>query len=277
MGPFPDGIYRARFPYYYWDPDGMPEDARLDYYIDSIKSVFEEASPPEHVAAIVVEPLQGEGGFIPAPIEWVQALRKLCDEHGILLIADEVQTGFCRTGKMFASEYWAEAGAAPDTVATAKSIAGGIPLSAIISRDEIMEAVPAGVIGGTYCGNPIACASALKVIEVMERDHLADRSAAIGRVVMKRFEEWKSQYPVIGDVRGMGGMIGLELVKDQKSKEPNPKLVNDLVQEAVKRGLMIENAGTYGNVIRFLAPLTITDEQVEAGLSIMEDSLKALL
>jgi 4-aminobutyrate aminotransferase/(S)-3-amino-2-methylpropionate transaminase len=229
------------------------------------------------VAAIVVEPLQGEGGFIPAPIEWVKALRQLCDKHGILLIADEVQTGFCRTGKLFASEYWRDAGAAPDIMTTAKSIAGGVPISAIVAREEIMEAVPAGVIGGTYCGNPLACAAALKVIEVMERDKLADRSAEIGKIAMERFEQFRDRYPVIGDVRGMGGMIGLEFVKDRESKEPNAPFVNALVQEAAKRGLMIENAGTYGNVIRFLAPLTMTDEQLYAGLDIMEEALKALL
>ncbi|MDF2838988.1 MAG: gabT [Evtepia sp.] len=277
MGPFPDGVYRARFPYYYRNPVGMPEEAALDYYLDSIKSTFEEASPAEHVAAIIVEPLQGEGGFIPAPIEWIKAVRKLCDEHGILLIADEVQTGFCRTGKLFASEYWKEAGAAPDILVTAKSIAAGVPISAIVAREEIMESVPAGTIGGTYCGNPLACAAALKVIEIMERDHLADRSAEIGRVVMERFFHWKTIYPVIGDVRGMGGMIGLEFVQDQDSKEPNAPFVNTLIQEAVNRGLMLECAGTYSNVIRFLAPLTMTDAQLNAGLDIMEESIKALL
>lgn len=277
MGPFPDGVYRAKFPYYYRNPVGLPEEEAVNYYIESIKSVFEEASPAEYVAAIVVEPLQGEGGFIPAPIEWIKAVRQLCDQHGILLIADEVQTGFCRTGKMFASEYWREVGAAPDIMTTAKSIAGGVPISAIVARKEIMEAVPAGVIGGTYCGNPLACAAGLKVIEVMERENLAHRSAEIGRIAMERFRSWKDLYPVVGDIRGLGAMIGLEFVKDQESREPNALFVNALVQEAVKRGLMIENAGTYGNVIRFLAPLTMTDEQLSAGLDIMEEAIKTLL
>ncbi len=277
MGPFPDGVYRAKFPYYYRNPVGLPQEEAVNYYIESIKSVFEEASPPEHVAAIVVEPLQGEGGFIPAPIEWVKAVRQLCDQHGILLIADEVQTGFCRAGKMFASEYWQGAGASPDILTTAKSIAAGVPISAIVARNEIMDAVPAGIIGGTYCGNPLACAAALKVIEVMERDKFAQRSTEIGKIAMERFQQFKQNYPVVGDVRGLGSMIGLEFVKDPVSKEPNAPFVNALVQEAVKRGLMIENAGTYGNVIRFLAPLTITDEQLYAGLDIMEESIKALL
>lgn len=277
MGPFPDGIYRAQFPYLYRKPEGLPKEAELDYYLGSIQTLFDEASPPEQVAAIVVEPLQGEGGFIPAPLEWVKALRALCDQHGILLIADEVQSGFCRTGRMFASEYWQEVDAAPDILITAKSIAAGVPLSAIIAREEIMESVPAGVIGGTFCGNPLACAAGLKVIEIMERDHLAARSAEIGRIAKTRFLQWKEQFPVVGDVRGLGGMLGIEFVTDQESHAPNAPFVSDLVQEAVSRGLMLESAGSHNNVIRFLAPLTMTDEQLFAGLDIMEASILALL
>ena len=172
MGPFPDGVYRAQFPYYYRNSEGMPQEAALDYYLNSIKDVFEQCGPADSIAAIVVQPLQGEGGFIPAPIEWVKAVRKICDENGILLVADEVQTGFCRTGRMFATQYWEEAGVQPDILATAKSIA-----------------------------------AALKTIEIMERDDLAGRSCEIGEKVSKRFNEWKGKYPVIGDVRGLGGMI----------------------------------------------------------------------
>jgi 4-aminobutyrate aminotransferase/(S)-3-amino-2-methylpropionate transaminase len=277
MGPFPDGIYRAQFPYYYRNPEGMPQEKACSYYLDSIYAVFEQCAPADTIAAIVVEPLQGEGGFIPAPIEWVQAVRKICDEHGILLIADEVQSGFCRTGRMFATEYWKEAGVQPDIIATAKSIAAGVPLSAIIASAEIMEAPAKGTIGGTYCGNALACAAALKTIEIMERDHLADRSLEIGAKVTARYKQWQETYSCIGDVRGLGGMIGLELVKDQDSREPDAALTSALIQECAQRGLLIENAGTYGNVIRFLAPLVMTDEQLEAGLGIMEQSLVACL
>ncbi|OAA95062.1 4-aminobutyrate--2-oxoglutarate transaminase [Clostridium coskatii] len=273
MGPFPDGVYRAEFPYLYRRPEGMPESETINYYIESIKKVFDQASPPEYVAAIVVEPLQGEGGFIPAPIEWVKAVRTICDEYGILLVADEVQCGFCRTGKMFASEYWKEAGAAPDIIATAKSIAAGMPLSAITAREEIMEAVRPGTIGGTFCGNAVACAAALKVIEIMERDHLADRSMEIGKKVMKRYMEWKEKYEIVGDVRGLGGMVGIEFVKNKKKKDPNAEIVSAVIQEAAQNGLMIENSGVYGNVIRFLAPLVITDKQLEAGLDIFEKAI----
>lgn len=274
MGPLADGVFRAQFPYYYRNPEGLPEEKEVEYYIDSIKAVFEQCAAADTIAAIVVEPLQGEGGFIPAPIEWIKAVRKICDDNGILLIADEVQSGFCRTGRMFASEYWKEAGVEPDIIATAKSIAAGVPLSAIIARAEVMEGVAPGTIGGTYCGNPLACAASLKTIEIMERDHLADRSVEIGKKVTARYKEIQKKYPVVGDVRGLGGMIGIEFVKDPKTKEPDAALTADIIQTCAKNGLLVEGAGTYNNVIRFLAPLVITDEQLEAGLDIFEDAVK---
>ena len=277
MGPLAEGIYRAKFPYYYRNPVGMPREAACDYYMESIQDVFEQCAPADTIAAIVVEPLQGEGGFIPAPLEWVQAVRKVCDENGILLIADEVQTGFCRTGRMFATEYWQEAGVQPDIIATAKSIAAGVPLSAIIAREEVMEAPKAGTIGGTYGGNALACAASLKTIEIMERDDLAGRSLEIGEIVTARYNEWKEKYACVGDVRGLGGMIGIEFVKDKETKEPDAALTKNLVLACAQKGLMIESAGTYGNVIRFLAPLVITDEQLEAGLKIMEEALIACM
>lgn len=273
QGPLAGGVFRAQFPYYYRNPEGMPEDAALDYYIKSIENVFEECGAADTVAAIVVEPLQGEGGFIPAPLPWIQAVRGICDDHGILLIADEVQSGFCRTGKMFASEYWKEVGVQPDIIATAKSIAAGVPLSAIIARDEIMDAVPKGTIGGTYCGNPLACAAALKTIEIMERDHLAERSVEIGKTVTERYQAMQEKYSVIGDVRGMGGMIGIEFVKDNGTKEPAEELTANIIDICARNGLLVEGAGIYGNVIRFLAPLVITDEQLKAGLDIFEKAV----
>ena len=274
MGPLADGVFRAQFPYYYRNPEGLPEEKEVEYYIDSIKAVFEQCAAADTIAAIVVEPLQGEGGFIPAPIEWIKAVRKICDDNGILLIADEVQSGFCRTGRMFASEYWKEVGVEPDIIATAKSIAAGVPLSAIIARAEVMEGVAPGTIGGTYCGNPLACAASLKTIEIMERDHLADRSVEIGKKVTARYKEIQKKYPVVGDVRGLGGMIGIEFVKDPETKEPDAALTADIIQTCAKNGLLVEGAGTYNNVIRFLAPLVITDEQLEAGLDIFEVAVK---
>ena len=274
MGPFPDGIFRAQFPYYYRNPAGMPQEKACEYYLESIKAVFEQCAPADTIAAVVVEPLQGEGGFIPAPIEWIKAVRELCDEHGILLVADEVQTGFCRTGRMFASEYWKEAGIEPDIIATAKSIAGGVPLSAIIARDEIMDAPAPGTIGGTYGGNALACAAALKVIEVMERDNLAGRSLEIGEKVMSRYNALKEELECVGDVRGLGGMISIEFVKDKESKEPDAALASAIINECAQNGLLVEGAGTYNNVIRFLAPLVMTDEQLEAGLTIFENAVR---
>lgn len=275
IGPFPDGVYRAEFPYLYRGPKGYSEEELIAYYIEKLYKVFEEASPAEYVAAIVVEPVQGEGGFVPAPIEWVKAVRKICDENGILLIADEVQTGFARTGRLFASNYWEEEGCAPDIITTAKSIAGGVPLSAITASEVIFENVKAGIIGGTYGGNPLACASALKVIEIIERDNLSGRSLEIADKCMSRFHEWKEKYEEVGDARGIGCMMGIEFVTDKSSKTPNSKLVSDIVAYTTKHGLLVENAGVYSNVIRFLCPLVVTDEQLECGLKILEEAIAA--
>lgn len=272
MGPFPDGIFRAEFPNMYRRPEGMTEEEAVDYYVKKLEEVFEWGSPAEYVAAVVVEPIQGEGGFIPAPVAWARAVREICDRHGILMIADEVQCGFCRSGKMFASEYWKEAGCEPDILATAKSIAAGVPLSAIVAREEIAESVKPGVIGGTFCGNALGTAAALKTIEIMERDRLADRALELGKLCTERFLTWK-KYGVIGDVRGVGAMMGIEFVKDETTKEPYPELVASIVQEAAARGLVLESAGTYLNVIRMLCPLVVTDEQMEAGFQIMEKAL----
>jgi 4-aminobutyrate aminotransferase/(S)-3-amino-2-methylpropionate transaminase len=275
MGPFPDGVYRAEFPYLYRTPGNMTEAEAVEYYLKKLDQVFVEATPAEYVAAIVIEPVQGEGGFVPVPIEWIKAVRKLCDEKGIMLIADEVQTGFARTGRMFASEYWKEAGAAPDILATAKSIAGGLPLSAVVTRTEIMDKVTPGTIGGTYCGNALACASALAVLDVMEDEDYPGKARAISEKLMKVWNQWKEKYEVVGDVRGVGCMAGIEFVTDKASKNPNAKIVNDIVNYALQKGLLLENAGTYGNVIRFLAPLCITDEQLDVGLAIYEEAIKA--
>ena len=277
MGPFPDGVYRAEFPYLYRAPGNLTESEAIDYYVKKLEQIFIDASPAEYVAAIVVEPVQGEGGFVPAPIEWVKAVRKICDDKGILLVADEVQTGFARSGRMFTSEYWKEAGAAPDIITSAKSIAGGLPLSAVTARTEIMDAVTPGTIGGTYCGNAVACASALALIEVMEKEDYPGKAGRISEKVMKVWNEWKEKYEVVGDVRGIGCMMGVEFVTDKKSKTPNAKIVTDIVNYAVKKGLLLESAGTYGNVIRFLSPLCITDEQLDAGLAIYEEAIKACM
>lgn len=277
MGPFPSGIYRAPFPYLYRSPNCSTEAEAIEYYLRELHRVFDEGAPAKEVACMIVEPIQGEGGFIPAPIAWVKAVRKICDDNGILLIADEVQCGNCRSGKYFASEYWAEAGCAPDIITTAKSLGAGIPISAITARSEIMDSVPSGTIGGTYCGNPLACAAALKVIEIMKRDDYAAKARHIGEMVTSGWKKMAEKYDVIGDIRGMGAMVGIEFVKDRTTKEPAAELVSRLVQNALQRGLLIENSGAYNNVIRFLAPLTMSDEQTKAGLAIFEQALNAAL
>lgn len=275
LGPFPDGIYRGEFPYLYRGPEGLSEEKAIEYYTEKLERVFEEASPAEFVAAIVMEPVQGEGGFIPAPIEWVKAVRKICDEKGILLIADEVQTGFARSGKMFVSNYWAEAGCAPDILATAKSIAGGVPLSAITAGATIIDGVKSGIIGGTYGGNALACASALKVIEIIERDDLCGRSLEIAAKCRKEFTSWIDTYEEVGDVRGIGCMMGIEFITDKISKSPNGKLVSDVLDYCSHHGLIVESAGTYSNVIRFLCPLVVTDGQLDSGLKILKSAIEA--
>ncbi|MDR1816152.1 MAG: aspartate aminotransferase family protein [Clostridiales Family XIII bacterium] len=273
MGPFPDGIYRAEFPYLYRAPGGLEGDGAIKYYVNKLEEVFENATPPQYTAAIVFEPVQGEGGFVPAPLEWVKAVRALCDKHGILLVADEVQTGFSRSGRLFASDYYKEGGFAPDILTFAKSVAGGLPLSGVAASAEVMDKVTPGTIGGTYNGNALACASALAVLKKMQDEDYPAKARKIADTCMARFASWKEKYPVIGDVRGLGAMMGVEFIKAEdgaEAKTPDAALVGKIVASAWEKGLIIESAGTYGNVIRFLCPLCVTDAQLAAGLDIYE-------
>ena len=274
MGPFPDGVYRAEFPNLYRAPGHMTEEEAIAYYVEKLEQVFIEATPYDQCAAIVFEPVQGEGGFIPAPIEWVKAVRKICDDHGIMMVCDEVQCGWARSGKMFASQYFADAGCAPDILSTAKSIAAGMPLSAVTASAEIMDAVTPGTIGGTFGANAMSAASALKVIEVMERDDYPAKAMHIADKCGAAFNEWVDKYECVGNVRGLGAMMGIEFVTDKASKTPDAALVAAIVQEAQNHGLLLESAGTYGNVIRFLCPLCVTDAQLDAGLEIFENAIK---
>lgn len=277
MGPFPAGIYRAEFPYLYRGPKGYTEDELIAYYVEKLELLLKEGTPANEVAAIIVEPLQGEGGFIPAPLKWIKEVRRICDENGILLIADEVQCGNCRTGKYFASSHWEEVGVQPDIITTAKSMGAGLPISAITASTEIMDNAIVGTLGGTYCGNPLACASALKVMEIMKRDDYAGKANHIADIVNARYADFMKKYDIIGDYRGLGAMIGIEFVKDRTTKEPYGEFVSKLVQKCLQNGLMIESCGLYGNTVRFLAPLVITDEQLNAGLDIMEAQIVALM
>jgi len=272
MGPFPDGIYRAEFPYLYRRPAGMSEADAIGFYTGKILDLFETASPASYTAAIVFEPVQGEGGFVDAPLEWVKAVREICDKHGILMVVDEIQTGFARSGRMFASEYYKEGGFEPDIITVAKSIAGGVPLSGVMASKEIMDKVTPGTIGGTYNGNALGCAAALAVLKKMQEEDYPGKALAIAKKCRARFEEWQNKFKEIGDVRGIGAMMGIELIKDE-AKTPYPELVNKIVAAAWTKGLLIESAGTYGNVIRFLCPLCVTDDQLEVGLKLFEEAI----
>lgn len=273
FGPFAPGIHRAEFPYVYRRPEGISIENANQFYIDQLNKFFKEDVDPEEVAAIIIEPVQGEGGFIPVPIPYIKALREICTTYGILLICDEIQTGYCRTGKMFASDYWAEHNIYPDIVTSAKSIAAGLPLSAVTARADIMDAAQPGGIGGTYGGNPVAIAAALKVIEILERDAYAEKAMYIGAQAISRLHDMQASYPIIGDVRGLGAMIAIELVKDQTTKEPATLETKAIIKNCNQAGLIIIDAGIRGNVIRFLMPLCLTDDQLNAGLDILENAI----
>ncbi len=273
IGPFPGGVTKLEFPYIYRRPHGLTEEQGMAYYIEKLNIFFKEHVEAESIAAIFVEPVIGEGGFVALPFEYVKALRKVCDDNGILLVADEVQCGYCRTGKMFASNYWAEFDCAPDILTSAKSIAAGLPLSAVTARAEIMDACQPGEVGGTYGGNPVAAAASLKVLEIMERDNLAGRAMEINEIVMKRFNEWKEKYEMVGDVRGLGAMLAIEFVQDKESKKPAKEENRAIIDECAKNGLILQEASVRGNCIRFLMPLVLTNEQLNTGLDILQNAM----
>jgi len=267
MGPFAPEVYRAPYPDAYRGPDAFEALAAL-------QRVLETHVAPEHVAAIVFEPQLGEGGFIPAPRAYVEGLRALCDRHGIVLVADEVQTGFGRTGRMFAMEHFE---VEPDLVTVAKSIAAGLPLSGVIGRAEIMDGAHAGAIGGTYIGNPVAQAAALAVLDVFEDEGLVARACVVGDRIRERMLAWQERWPAIGDVRGLGAMLALELVSDPVTKQPAPELARNVIDAALERGVILLKAGVHGNCIRTLCPLTIEDAVLDEALAAWEDALSATL
>ncbi len=267
FGPFAPEVYRAPYPYPY-RMNMTPQEAS-EYCIQELERMFVGDVAPDQVAAVVIEPVQGEGGFMVAPPGFLRMLKEVCEKYNILFVADEIQSGFCRTGKMFAVEH---DGVEPDLMAIAKSMGAGMPISGVVGRAEIMDAPPPGTLGGTYSGNPVACAAALAVLDIYEREDLAARSREIGRVVMERFLKLQEQFPIIGDVRGLGGMVAMELVKDPASKEPDEHAASDILAAAHKRGLVLIKAGMYDNVLRVLVPLCVTGEQLQQGLDIFEDA-----
>lgn len=272
FGPFAPEVYRAPFPYPY-RMNMTPQDAS-QFCIQELERMFIGEVAPDQIAAIVIEPVQGEGGFMVAPPGFLRSLKALCEKHGILFIADEIQTGFCRTGKMFAVEH---DGVTPDLMIIAKSIAAGMPLSGVVGRADIMDAPPPGMLGGTYSGNPVACAAALAVLDLFEKEDYAARSREIGKTVIGHFLKLQQRFPeCIGDVRGLGGMVAMEFVKDRTTKEPDSHLASDIMAMAHHRGLALIKAGMYDNVLRVLVPLCVTDEQLQQGLDIFEDAVTTI-
>ena len=267
LGPFAPEVYRAPFPNAYRGPDAVQA-------LASLERMFATHVGPDQVAAIVFEPELGEGGFVPADPLFVRGLRVLCDEHGIVLVADEVQTGFGRTGRMFAMEHFdVEA----DLLVVAKSLAGGLPLSGVVGRAEIMDGAHEGAIGGTFIGNPVALAAAGAVLDVFEEEGLVERATAIGETIRARMLEWQGRFAEIGDVRGLGAMLAIELVRDRDSKAPAPEVAARVIEESLRRGLFLLKAGVYGNCIRVLCPLTIPDDELDEGLDVWEEALAAAL
>ncbi len=267
FGPYAPEVYRAPFPYAY-RMNMSPEEASRTC-IQELERMFVGEVAPDQIAAVVIEPLQGEGGFIPAPAGFLRDLKAVCEKHGILFIADEIQTGFCRTGTMFMVE---RDGVVPDMLTIAKSMGAGMPISGVIGRADIMDAPPPGTLGGTYSGNPVACAAALAVLDLYEKEDFATRSREIGTQLIQHFTRLQERYQCIGDIRGVGGMLAIELVKDRDTKEPDGQTTNAVLAEAHKRGLVLIKAGMYDNVIRVLVPLCVTDEQLEQAAGILESA-----
>ena len=266
MGIMSGDVFRAEFP---TALHGISEDDAMD----SIQRIFKNDAEPGDIAAILIEPVQGEGGFYVASPEFMQRLRALCDEHGIVLIADEVQTGAGRTGTFFAME---QMGVAADITCFAKSIAGGFPLSGITGRADLMDCIGPGGMGGTYGGSPIACAAALAVLDVFEQENLLARSRQVGDKLMGRLTDLAEKYPQIGEVRGLGPMVALELFKEEDNHQPDAELTGKIVALAREKNLILLSCGTYGNVVRILVPLTVPDEQLDAGLDIVEECFREL-
>lgn len=269
-GPFAPEVYRIPFPNVYRYANGMDEDAFSDQELRRLEEYFKNNVAPENLAAIIIELVQGEGGFNVAPQKYVKGLRKLCDQYGIMLIFDEVQSGFCRTGAWAAYSHY---GVVPDISTWAKSMGSGMPIAAVLGRAEVMDAAGPSTIGGTYIGNPVCCAAALATIKYMEDNDLNERGKQVGKMIWERFEKMKEKYPCIGDVRGLGAMMAMEFVKDGDPHQPDAELCQRVMEGCGEKGLVIITAGTYKNIIRVLSPLVITDHQLQKGLDILEKEI----
>ncbi|MFK4465066.1 4-aminobutyrate--2-oxoglutarate transaminase [Bacillus sp. RC252] len=272
FGPFVSDMHILPYPYYYRAEEGVSPEEVDSQVIYQFEKFLEEVSP-EKVAAIVMEPVQGEGGFIVPSISFVKRLREICNQYGILMIMDEVQTGFGRTGKWFATEHFH---IEPDIMTLSKSIAGGLPLSAIVGRAELMDIPGRGQIGGTFAGSPLSCAAGLAVFEIMEEENLVERAQQIGNRIMSHLHQMQLKYEMIGDVRGIGAMVAMELVTNRITKEPAKELTVKLIEDFWKNGLISIGAGIFDNVLRFLPPLVISNEEIDRGFEIINESFEKL-
>lgn len=273
FGPFAPEIYRLPFPNVYRRPAGVSEEAFVDDAIARLELAFTAQVDPSAVAAVVIEPVLGEGGFIATPPRFLQRIRELCTQHGIVMVADEVQCGFGRTGKLFAVEHY---GIEPDLIVTAKSLAAGMPLAAVTGKAEIMDGPHPGGLGGTYSGNPLACVAAVEAIKMIREPAFLERATQVGARIREQLLDYQAETSLIGDVRGLGAMMLMELVKDRDLKTPAPEETLALTTEAFKRGVVAIRAGLFSNCIRFLPPLNITDEQIDEGMAVIGEALRAV-
>ncbi|MEH7354563.1 4-aminobutyrate--2-oxoglutarate transaminase [Neobacillus drentensis] len=273
FGPFAPEVYKAPYPYVYRRPDGMSEQQYSKMIIEQFEQFLLAEVAPETIAAVVMEPVQGEGGFIVPDTAFVKRVREICTQYGILFVADEIQTGFARTGKYFAIDHF---DVIPDLITISKSMGAGVPISGVIGRAEIMNAAEIGEIGGTYSGSPLGCRATLTVLDIIESENLNNRAEMIGDKVLGKMQLLAERFDGIGDVRGLGAMCAMEIVTDRQSKTPDKEAVGKIVKAAGERGLMLLSAGLYSNVIRLLMPLTITDDQLEEGLQILEEAMEAV-
>ena len=274
-GPFAQEVYRLPFPNFYRYGAELNESEFVERELRRLRESFANSVAADQVAAIILEPIQGEGGFVPVPMAYLQGLRALCDRHGIMLILDEVQSGFCRTGRWAAYEHY---GVEPDISTWAKAMGGGLPIGCVMGKAAVMDGALPGTIGGTYGGNPVACAAALATIELMDELNLCGRANAIGDMVRGRFGELQQRFPTwIGDVRGLGAMIAMELVTDGDPNKPATDVTNEILAGCVARGLLIIRAGIDGNVIRVLTPLVMDDKQLHQGLDILSEEIEKVV
>jgi 4-aminobutyrate aminotransferase/(S)-3-amino-2-methylpropionate transaminase len=271
--PFPGDVYRLPYAYCYRCSYGLTYPSCKLACATALEDAFKRVVAAESVAAVIAEPVLGEGGFIAPPKEYFSVLQEICRKHGILFIADEVQSGIGRTGKFFAIEHY---GTEPDIITSAKSLGGGLPLAAITGRAEIMDAAEVGGLGGTFGGNPVSCAAALAALEIIEKDGLLARSAQLGQKFAQRGKKWTKQFQIVGEVRGLGGMCAIELVKNSATREPATEETKKIAQYCYEHGLITITAGTYGNVMRILVPLIVTDEQFDEGLDVLEAALASV-